>query len=292
VTDAEKALEAGTESAEHIRGDLHSALTALEEAKARPYFDADTDQGDADRYYDGVTVAQLSTLLTRTHRDRPRYQPAKELYPWIDLQPDRKIRSLYTGHTYEPADLIAEDLQVEELRAERLRVMARDAVTHVAAVEEELERELPFNCEHVVPQSWFDKKEPMRGDLHHLFACESRRISFRGNTPYTEFAYFPAIGKVVRTDCGKSEQNGFEPAFGKGAAARAASYFLVRYSGVVSTDELPLDRFGVLLDWHEHDPVSLWERHRNAAIFARQGNRNPFIDRPEWAEEAISLLHV
>jgi endonuclease G, mitochondrial len=35
-----------------------------------------------------------------------------------------------------------------------------------------LERELPFNCELVVPRSWLAKREPMRGDLHHLFACE------------------------------------------------------------------------------------------------------------------------
>jgi endonuclease G, mitochondrial len=30
--------------------------------------------------------------------------------------------------------------------------------------------------------------------------------------------------------------------------------------------------------------VSDYERHRNAAIFERQGNRNPLIDHPEWAQ--------
>jgi hypothetical protein len=34
---------------------------------------------------------------------------------------------------------------------------------------------------------------------------------------------------------------------------------------------------------HEREPVSEWERHRNVAIYARQGNRNAFIDHPEWA---------
>ena len=38
-----------------------------------------------------------------------------------------------------------------------------------------------------------------------------------------------------------------------------------------------------LLQWHEAEPVSEYERHRNAAIFERQGNRNPLIDHPEWA---------
>ena len=50
-----------------------------------------------------------------------------------------------------------------------------------------LEAQLPYNCEHVVPQSWFAHKEPMRGDLHHLFACESGCNSFRSNIPYFDF---------------------------------------------------------------------------------------------------------
>ena len=43
----------------------------------------------------------------------------------------------------------------------------------------------------MVPQSWFEKHEPMRGDLHHLFACESRCNGFRGNTPFADFPDFP-----------------------------------------------------------------------------------------------------
>jgi endonuclease I len=42
---------------------------------------------------------------------------------------------------------------------------------------------------------------------------------------------------------------------------------------------MPPERRDILLAWHEQDPVSEWERHRDAAIYARQGNRNPFIDR-------------
>ena len=33
----------------------------------------------------------------------------------------------------------------------------------------------------------------------------------------------------------------------------------------------------------EAEPVGEWERHRNAAIFEIQGNRNPLIDNPQWA---------
>jgi endonuclease I len=145
----------------------------------------------------------------------------------------------------------------------------------------------------VVPQSWFGKQEPMRGDLHHLFACESRCNSFRRNTPYTEFPDYPEVPSpgpvvgVVRGDCGKSESNGFEPAKGKGAAARAVLYFLLRYPGVVEAQEMGLERRHLLLTWHEDDPVDEWERHRNAAIFDRQGNRNPFVDHADLARTLL-----
>jgi len=68
----------------------------------------------------------------------------------------------------------------------------------------------------------------------------------------------------------------------KGPAARATLYFTLRYPklGIYSEETL-----GLILGWHESEPVSEWERHRNAAIFDRHGNRNPLIDYPEWASK-------
>ncbi len=39
-----------------------------------------------------------------------------------------------------------------------------------------------------------------------------------------------------------------------------------------------------LLQWHRDDPPAAYEKHRNAAIYEKQGNRNPLIDFPEWAD--------
>ncbi len=38
----------------------------------------------------------------------------------------------------------------------------------------------------------------------------------------------------------------------------------------------------MLLKWNQQDPVSQKEIDRNNAVFAYQGNRNPYIDHPEW----------
>lgn len=41
----------------------------------------------------------------------------------------------------------------------------------------------------------------------------------------------------------------------------------------------------ILLQWNAADPVDACEMRRNDRIHAQwQGNRNPFIDHPEWAD--------
>jgi endonuclease G len=279
--------------------DVAAAPAEFAAARNRLYYDAEADAVAADAYYHGVALEQYADLVTRSHTRRPAYEPARELYPWVDLQPSGMLRSLYTGREWEPEALIRADLAIAQARAQdltaRLATLGAQADgTAPAEMEAAVEAALPFNCEHVVPQSWFAKRQPMRGDLHHLFACEAGCNSFRGNTPFAEFTDFPeptavrAALRVVRGECGKSQANGFEPARGKGAAARAVCYFLLRYPGEVQPGEMPPPRRQILLAWHEQDPVTEWERHRNAAIFDRQGNRNPFIDHPPLAEDLLA----
>ena len=93
--------------------------------------------------------------------------------------------------------------------------------------------------------------------------------------------------RVLREDCGRREEEGFQPSAGSGPVARATLYFLLRYPRQVGDTEreLTAGRLEMLLRWHENDPVSEYERHRNAAVYELQGNRNPLIDRPDWARE-------
>jgi len=89
----------------------------------------------------------------------------------------------------------------------------------------------------------------------------------------------------------------------KGDLARAMFYMAVRYDGrdantvdLELSDE-PNDTAGIfaflstLLQWHLEDPVSEAERRRNDLIYTRyQGNRNPFVDRPELVAQVFGQL--
>ncbi len=122
----------------------------------------------------------------------------------------------------------------------------------------------------------------MRGDLHHLFACESRCNSFRNNYPYADIANYPVADiEKIRSDCGNAEGGQFEPENNKAIVARAVLYFLVRYPDAINVYDD--EAIQTIKQWAGSEPVTLYEKHRNREIFLMQGNRNPFIDFPELA---------
>jgi endonuclease G, mitochondrial len=290
------------DAAEPASGDLAAALQDLENSQTKPYYSATKDNTARSQYYQGMpgttaTSAEMydwfHNLLESTHSTQLKYKPATQVYPWVDLHEDRKLQSIYSGNTFDPNEFIREDFEVDRVREQRMQEIQRTYASsaggngHAAEMEaavDLLEATLPYNCEHVVPQSWFDHREPMRGDLHHLFACEKNCNSFRSNTPYYDF---PDFEEVIRDACGKRDSNRFEPSANKGAVARATLYFLLRYPGEINrtNSEYRDDRVTMLLDWHRENPVTKYERHRNAAIFEKQGNRNPLIDFPDLADK-------
>jgi endonuclease I len=274
---------------------MRRALARLAANRDRPYYDSDADAAAREKFYSAINLQSappdlffaLVALLEDTHRPRPFYEPTEELYPWVDLHPDGRMHNIYSGEHVDAENLIRADAEIAHQRIQRMGTVFQDNPTlgprEFEATFDELESELPFNCEHVVPQSWFAKREPMRGDLHHLFACEPHCNSVRGNTPYADV---PASGGVA-ANCGRLAPGGFEPLSGKGTVARATLYFLLRYRGQIGDQPADLQKAGVatLLKRHRENPAGQYELHRNAAISEVQGNRNPMIDFPALADD-------
>ncbi|MBT2644550.1 endonuclease [Bacillus sp. ISL-41] len=255
---------------------LSASEAYIHNIENKTYYDAERDARVRNEYYcdTAFTQEELHSLLVRTHSSHLKYSPHEYVYPWVDLQENLKLKSLYSGQDLDPVEVIEEDLRIME-------TLRQGGFTASS--------EILFNTEHVVPQSWFDGDEPMRGDLHHLFACEPACNSMRSNHPYHDFSsYEPELAASgIRSGCGMVEEGKFEPEYGKGIVARSVFYFAIRYMDAIKLDA-QMD-FKLLLGWHQEHPVTLYEKHRNAAIQELQGNRNPYIDFPDKARDMLGL---
>ena len=157
-------------------------------------------------------------------------------------------------------------------------------------------------------------------DTHMLFLSDSGYNSSRGNKPYAN-CLTNCVERTTVANAGAGGGSGVFPGNSnwydtinwqtwggrKGDVARALLYMDVRYEGgvhgvtgvaepdLILTDDPGLikssssnlsvaymGRLSDLLRWHAEDPVDEKEMLRNEAVYTYQGNRNPFIDRPEW----------
>ncbi len=86
-----------TDASLHVPGlataDVAVALAELAAARDRVYYDAEADAVAADAYYRQVALEQYANLVARSHACGPVYEPARELYPWVNLQPSGTLRS-------------------------------------------------------------------------------------------------------------------------------------------------------------------------------------------------------
>jgi len=150
-----------------------------------------------------------------------------------------------------------------------------------------------WNREHVWAQSHggFGTTAGPGTDVHHLRPEDVSVNSTRGNKD------FDLGGSAVSqcSDCW-TDSDSFEPRDAvKGDVARMLFYMAIRYEGDDGYVNLELNnsingstpwhgKTSVLLAWSAEDPVSTFEMRRNDRIHSTwQGNRNPFIDHPEWA---------
>ena len=147
-----------------------------------------------------------------------------------------------------------------------------------------------WNREHVWPKSLGGNNTSGGGaDMHHIRPSDASVNSSRGNKKYgnvdggtAKYGNNPATGYLG----GYYSSSYFEPLDEvKGDVARICLYVYVRWGsdwGATSITKV-FQSIDVLLEWCELDPVDTWEMGRNEVVEDIQGNRNVFIDYPEYA---------
>ncbi len=159
-----------------------------------------------------------------------------------------------------------------------------------------------WNREHIWAKShgFKNRNQYAHTDVHHIRAADVSVNADRGNR---DFANGGVANKECK-DCFMTQETSTSsgtwesPDRVKGDTARMMFYMAVRYDGndksqtpdlvLVNTEtkvgEAKFGKLCSLLAWHKLDPVSSEERVRNEVIYKWQGNRNPFIDKPEYAD--------
>jgi len=156
-------------------------------------------------------------------------------------------------------------------------------------------------------------------DIHQLRAANPSYNSSRGNRVYdwcsSGCAEYPADGLAVSNwGSGTGSTGSWQVREDRrGDIARGVLYLDVRYEGgvhgstgcaepdLILTDDRALivsnssanqsvaymGVLSTLIEWHLSDPVDAEEMARNDTVYGFQGNRNPFVDHPEYVCEVF-----
>lgn len=168
-----------------------------------------------------------------------------------------------------------------------------------------------WNREHIYSQSFFNSNYPMYSDLHFVVPADARVNQQRSNFPFGIVGDHPTFTSLNGTKRGPADMPGYTSTVAepidefKGDIARMMMYIAVRYEHLLPYFQYtnirnPLDSLSekafkswyidMLLQWHHSDPVSQKEIDRNNAVHQLQGNRNPFVDHPEFAQSIWGAL--
>lgn len=212
--------------------------------------------------------SKLDQLITQTHKKKTSYDGLREVFKTSDADPNKSgnIIWFYSGTS------------------------------------------VPFNGnfdstnrEHVWPKDGgkaFSKTTDAGSDAHHLRPAEQNLNSTRSSK---QFGEVPTIASNIVKQAGSTsydnlcytEGNYFYPGEGyRGATARILMYVETRWGDEFNLKFVlgegrskTIGDIETLMKWHYLEPPTAEEMRRNEAVFKIQGNRNPFIDHPEYATQ-------
>ena len=170
-----------------------------------------------------------------------------------------------------------------------------------------------MNIEHSVAKSWWGGTENNAYcDIHHLNPSDQNANSRKSNYPLgelTSVSWDNGVTFVGKANIDGSSENAYEPCDEyKGDFARVFMYMFTCYQDLTwkytwmnyeksTYPTLKPWAVKLLLKWHKQDPVSEKEVNRNNAVYAVQGNRNPFVDYPQladyvWGDSINYVFHL
>ena len=170
-----------------------------------------------------------------------------------------------------------------------------------------------MNIEHSVAKSWWGgNQNNAYCDIHHLNPSDQNANSRKSNYPLgelTSVSWENGVTFVGKANIDGKSQNAYEPCDEyKGDFARVFMYMFTCYQDLTweytwmnyeksTYPTLKPWAVELLLKWHKQDPVSEKEVNRNNAVYAVQGNRNPYIDYPQladyvWGDSINYVFHL
>ena len=170
-----------------------------------------------------------------------------------------------------------------------------------------------MNIEHSVAKSWWGgTKNNAYCDIHHLNPSDATANSRKSNYPLgelTSVSWENGVTFVGKANIDGSSTNAYEPCDEyKGDFARVFMYMFTCYQDLTweytwmnyeksTYPTLKPWAVKLLLKWHKQDPVSEKEVNRNNAVYAVQGNRNPYVDYPQladyvWGDSINYVFHL
>ena len=234
---------------------------SLEGTGAVSYYSGSNSYEKLSSLTDTELLEALRSLMTETHTYKSSYAEARDLATKTDCEGgDGKIVLLYTSSKVEFSDFIGSG-------------------------------SIGWNREHVWAKSLGGlQNEGAGADLHHVRPDDVTTNAKRGNLKFGNADGGSEVkGSTLVSGAlgGYAKGSYFEPLDNvKGDVARICLYVYARYGGELSKCSNITNVFesvDVLLDWCESDPVDTWEMGRNEVVGKIQGNRNVFIDYPEYA---------
>ncbi len=203
-------------------------------------------------------LSQLRRLMTDTHDGTSSYDNCRDYVYYTDCEngDTSKFTTIYTSYS---------------------------------ATKNEYNSGNGWNREHVWPQNLGGFSTSGAGaDLHHIRPSENKTNGDRSNLKYGEVSGgTQSKGNLSGIVGGAKNGTYYEPLDNvKGDVARICLYIYVRYGSEYTKCASITNVFqsvDVLLEWCKLDPVDTWEIERNDVIEGVQGNRNVFIDYPEFA---------